>query len=526
MIIDARSLPGGTKIDTEVCIVGAGAAGITLAREFTSARFRVVLLESGGLEFEAETQDLYEGRLLDTTLAALTASRLRFFGGTTNHWGGWCLPYEAVDFEVRQGLPHRGWPFDKAYLDLWYRRAQEVCQIGPYEYGPVSWGIWPEQIVPPFRGPNFVCKVLQQSPTRFGSAYEADLRQAGNVAVYLHANALTFVTDEMDKQVNKLSVGSLSGNRFSISARVYVIAAGGIENARLLLTSGKPNGPGLGNQHDCVGRFFMVNLNYSGGQIIPSDPYVNLDFFSGRAGSVYTGFGARQGFVSFIGLSAETMRDLQLPGAKILWQYKFKPVADAVSAARRFAAGESSSEGTLADLAKIIGNLDGISELAVRKALFHQGLPVEALTLDCSSEQLPNWESRIFLDIERDALDIPKIVVDWRLTPDDKKKAAATLRLLGREIGRAGFGRLRSSLDGEDARWPEDLYGDEHHMGTTRMHVDPRLGVVDADCRVHGMTNLYVAGSSVFPTSGASNPTLTIVALALRLADHIKERLM
>jgi choline dehydrogenase-like flavoprotein len=138
---------------------------------------------------------------------------------------------------------------------------------------------------------------------------------------------------------------------------------------------------------------------------------------------------------------------------------------------------------------------------------------------------MPNPDSRIGLGGDTDAFGLRKVTIDWQLTADDKRGMAAGHRLFGAELGRVGFGRFRSSVSDDEVSWPEDMYGDEHNIGTTRMHRDPRLGVVDENCRVHGVANLYVAGSSLFPTEGAANPTLTIVALALRLADHIKERL-
>ena len=169
MIIDARSVPPGTVIDTELCIIGAGAAGITLAREFIEASFRVVLLESGGMEFDPATQDLYEGQSIGDPFKDTMVSRLRFFGGSTNHWGGWCLPFQAIDFEQRGAeFPFHGWPFSKAQLDPWYARAQEVCQLGPYDYRPTRWGVPPDKVPAPFAGPDFEVRIIQENSLRFG----------------------------------------------------------------------------------------------------------------------------------------------------------------------------------------------------------------------------------------------------------------------------------------------------------------------------------------------------------------------
>jgi choline dehydrogenase-like flavoprotein len=173
----------------------------------------------------------------------------------------------------------------------------------------------------------------------------------------------------------------------------------------------------------------------------------------------------------------------------------------------------------------VFRDLDGLAEQAVRKIVLHQGLPVDALRVGCSAEQLPNPESRVTLGSDLDPLGLPRTAVDWHVAADDKRKAYETSRLLGAELGRAAFGRLQSTLVDDDTTWPDEMYGDAHHMGTTRISRDPAQGVVDENCRVHGVANLHVAGSSVFPTSGAANPTLTIVALAIRLADHLKHRL-
>jgi choline dehydrogenase-like flavoprotein len=513
MIIDARLVPAGTVLETAVCIIGAGAAGITLAREFVGSGFETLLLESGGMEFARDTQDLYQGTNVGRPFQDLTACRLRFFGGSTNHWGGWCAPYDAVDFEP--GFPYHNWPFDRAHLDPWYRRAQEVCQIGPFEYAPAQWGIADGRLTPPFNGPIFVCKIVQQSQTRFGPVYEPELRRADKVKVYLQANALGFVVGDHEGEVGELAVGTLSGVSFAVRARIFVIAAGGIENARLLL-SGKLGGNGLGNEHDLVGRYFMTNLIYYGGTIAVSNPYVDIDAFTGENAHPYGGFRRKYEYLSQVGLSAESMRDLHLPSVKFFWRYQFvQPAQKRMDALDR---------ALLNDLSRVIRNLDDIAEFAARKIPFGRA-PLQSLDLIWTSAQLPNPASRVLLGTERDALGLRRVVIDWQVMAEDKRKAIAAHRLLGAEVGRTGFGRFRSALNDDDTTWPPGFYGDAHHMGTTRMHGDPTLGVVDQNCRVHSLANLYVAGSSVFPTSSAINPTLTIVALALRLADHIKKRL-
>ncbi len=521
MIIDARSIPRGTIVETDLCIIGAGAAGITLAREFRDSPFRVALLESGGMHFDLETQELYKGRSVGDPFSDLMADRLRYFGGTTNHWGGWCLPLDAIDFEARgDAFPYHGWPFTKAQLDPWYARAQEVCQLGPYDYRPSRWGVSRDKVPQPFGGPDFEAKILQESPpARFGPVYAPELRGAPRVTVYLHANAFYLDAGETAAEVKTLAVKTLSSDQFTVRARLYVLATGGIENARLLLASGPEGGKGLGNAHDLVGRFFMTHLAASGGTIVPADSYRDFAF---ATNDPY--IPGKYRVDRILGLSPQSMRRRHLPNMILGWTYKFAPVREAVDALKRMTHGEGPGGSRLSDLSEVIANFEGVTDFLARKVLFGEGIPIEGLSLWYSFEQRPNRESRVSLGAQRDRLGMPEVVVDWRVLPEDRRNAVDTLRLLGTEIGRTGFGRFRPAWADAD-KWPPDLSGNEHHMGTTRMHRDPKLGVVDADCRVHDVANLFVAGSSVFPTGGAANPTLTIVALALRLADHVKRLL-
>jgi choline dehydrogenase-like flavoprotein len=526
MFVDARSAPTGTVIETEVCIVGGGAAGITLAREFANSSFRVILLESGGAEPDQATQDLYAGSDIGRPYELFPISRLRYFGGTTNHWGGvWCDMPSPLDFEMREGVPYSGWPFPLSYLEPWYRRAQPVLKLGPYGYALSDWGIAPSDIPEPFRGPHFVCQILQQGPaTRFGPEYGPELRRARNLSVYLHANALRFEASENGGAVRQLNVGVLPDGRFTVRARIYVLAAGGIENARLLLLSGSEAGIGVGNDHDLVGRFFMLHLEYSGGVIGRTDPYADLTFQTGEQGARYKRRGVSERFVSYIRLSDETKRQLKLPAMRARFQYPRIPEIDTLM---RLISRTDHGADILNDLGSVIGRFPSLAAYIARRMIYGRNkppTPMASIPLNCTSEQMPNPDSRIGLGKDLDAFGLRKVIVDWRLTADDKRGMATGRRLLEAELNRGGFGRLESTVPEDEGEWPSDMRGDQHHMGTTRMQRDPSMGVVDENCRVHGVANLYAAGCSVFPTGGTFNPTLTIVALALRLADHIKER--
>jgi len=527
MLTDARSVPTKTVVETDLCIVGGGAAGITLAREFINSGVRVVLLESGGEHPDPATQDLYSGSDIGRRYEIFQESRARYFGGTTNRWGGaWCDLPSPLDFEVRDGVAYSGWPFPLSELEPWYRRAQPVLRLGPYGYALADWRIAPEDIPEPFHGPHFNVRVLQQGPlTRFGPYYGPELRRASNVSVYLHANALRFDANENGGPVRQVQVGVLTDGRFTVRARIFIVACGGIENARLLLLSENAAGVGLGNEHGLVGRFFMLHLEYESAAIALNNPYANLMFQTGENGAIYKRFGAKRRFVSYICLSDETKRELGLPAMRLRFQYPRPPQIDAL---RRLVLPKERGRYPLRDLGTVIGAVPGLTKYVASRIKYGRNMPPSPLAtipLRFTAEQMPNPESRIGIGRDRDAFGLRKVVVDWRLTDEDQRGIVTGTRLLRSELARSGFGELHSTIPEGEGEWPSDMRGDQHHMGTTRMARDPKKGVVDENCRVHGVENLYMAGCSVFATGGTFNPTYTILTLALRLADHVKQRL-
>ena len=486
MIVDARDVPADALIECDVCIVGAGAAGITIARELSGRPVRVVLLESGWLTPDAETQSLYAGEVAGRHYFELHAARSRYFGGTTNQWTGECRPLDAQDFELRDWVPDSGWPFGLDELLPCYREAQSVCQLGPYGYTADDWrarGVRPMAI----EGDRVQSYAFQYSPpTRFGDVYRDELRRAHNVTTYLGANAVELESPAPPHQVSAVKVACLKGTSFRVAARAFVLAMGGIENARLLLLSDRVQHAGLGNGHDLVGRYFMEHLYLDAAAEIETRRGAISDFYT--SGHWVDGRRLR----GILGLSPELRRRERLGNycAVIVEPHS----------------------GLLSRLRDAIA---GVRARPVPRTYYVKNV----------MEQVPNPDSRVTLGNDRDRLGCRTTVLRWRLSAVDKFTAHRAHAILGEELSRSGVGRLSSAMGREADPWPKALRGARHHMGTTRMHADPRRGVVDADGRVHGVANLYVAGSSVFPTSGAANPTLTIVALALRLARHLGNRL-
>ncbi len=510
MILDARTLPAGTVLDADLCVVGGGAAGITLARDLAGTKARVMLFESGGLDFDAATQELYDGEVAGQSFTPLDVDRLRYFGGTTNHWSGGCRPFDSADFD--------GWPFGRDTLEGYYRRAQGICQLGPFTYAAEDWRT--EQARPmrfaadsPWRS-----GVFQGSPpTRFGAVYRQDLAGAPNISVYLNANLVEIETTEEARQVTGLRLACLHGPQLRARARFYVIAAGGIENARLLLNSDKVQKTGLGNGNDLVGRCFMDHADVA-------NPATFL--FTGTPEEIafYQPHEVRgQNIEGYVYAAPELLKKEGLPPFCIGFQlgtHTDKDLAkeSALLIYRSVMAGHVPDHLGFYVSRMLNGAAWTVQETYRR--LLHKDLPLYSTYYTSGSP--PDPESRVTLIGAVDALGMRRVKLHWRLPGDFVGNMRRAHEILAQEMGRADLGRLRfhPALAGDDSTI--DIQNAHHEMGTTRMHNDPKQGVVDADCRVHGIANLFIAGSSVFPTYSFDNPTMTIVALALRLSDHLK----
>jgi choline dehydrogenase-like flavoprotein len=519
MIVDARTLPDGSAISAQICIIGAGAAGITLAREFAGQAFDVCVIESGGLEYDQNIQDLYRGESIGHKYHALDIARLRFFGGTTNHWGGYCRPLDPQDFETRSYIPDSGWPFSRADLDPFYERAQPICGLGEYVYDDT---LSDKAGVPAFKldSTKILSRVFQIDPTRFGIVYREDIDSAPNVRTLLFANVTEIVTD--GPRVTELRVTCLpgatgDGKRFSVKAPVVILAAGAIENARLLLTSNKEHAAGIGNTHDNVGRYFMDHpVIWESGQMLVSGSPEQAQFYREHdAGDTK--------LIGFFTLPRDVFDKEQIPNCGILIEdvTVWKEVGAVASVKHIWG---DAKQGKIPDdfathLGRIIDDFGELMDAAYYKIVKP---PPNQYRTRFWCECPPDRESRMTLYDERDALGLRRVRLDWKL-PDMTRVFRRMHELLAQEIGRQDLGRMQIGKDGDIGEALASAEDSFHQMGTTRMHESAAKGVVDANCKVHGMNNLFIAGSSVFPTYGHANPTLTIVALALRLADHVKK---
>jgi choline dehydrogenase-like flavoprotein len=463
MLLDARISEVDLDREAEFAIIGGGVAGITLARRL-GQRHEVVLVESGGEELDAATQALYDGEAIGLNYS-LTGSRLRYLGGSSNHWGGWCSPLDPEDFEARDWVEHSGWPIDYADYAAWLGPAADLLDLGGSSFDVAEFAASDDGAQRLSEG-DFRQRLYRfsQPVTRFGSKYRSELERSDTIRVLLNANVTDLVPDPERPHLAGLQLRTLNGRSGIVRARHYVLACGGIENARILLAANRHHNDRIGNRHGRVGRFFMEHPH--------------------------------------IGLAEFVSNDLH-------W-------CDAQRALRRDGEHWVGLAVTL-----------NAKSLAARRCLNFSGHlfgrecdPEATMMLWAMTAQAPNPDSRVLLGDTADALGLPRAHLDWRLSDLDWQSIHTAAGLLGRHFGRLGLGRVRFPVGLRD-RDPSAIGYGSHHMGTTRMSADPAQGVVDANCRVHDVDNLHIAGSSVFSTSGCVNPTLSLTALALRLGDHL-----
>jgi choline dehydrogenase-like flavoprotein len=516
---DARTLDNGTVIEGDLCIVGAGAAGISMALQWTNSPLKVVLLEGGGFDLEPEMQDLYRGDIVGQPYYPLQSARLHYFGGTTNHWAGYCSTYDPIDFEVRDWVPHSGWPIRREELDPFYARAQGILDLGPYEYDAADWVKRDKDLEPFALDKNQIWPKMWQfsPPTRFGTKYRDAIVNARGVHLYTHANVCEIEANESASAVDALRVRTLQGKEYRVKARCYVLACCTIQNARLLLASNRRATAGLGNSHDLVGRYFMEHLEMPSGELVLAKPQ------STKTKMYIMDYGVTKARAE-LSLSAQAQKEHRILNGTA----SIEPgvIGEPIKSTFQFLPPQLIAETMAWEKGGKVGPppLVVSSPSAESAAVKTPSTAPRNFHLITRQEQAPNPNSRVTLGSEKDAMGMPRVVFNWQLTELDKHSMRTYYKVLGQEMGRSGVGRvqLRDWLLSDDRTWPSFLSGGWHHMGTTRMHTDPKQGVVDANCRVHGIGNLYVAGAAVYPTAGSANPTLTLVALSLRLSDHIR----
>ena len=460
-----------------VCIVGTGPAGISLALRLQERGVPCLLVEAGGYEFTEESQDFYRGEVIgDHYPRPLHEARLRQFGGTSGLWSGWVFPLEPSEFESRAHVPNSGWPIRSADLEPYASAADAILEVRPH--------VGNRQMTPEI---DYVqCRF--SPPVRFGKTYRTGIEQSRTIGLLLNTPVLELVPSRGRITSVKVAQGP------HVSSDIHVdqvcICTGGIENSRLLLWSNARHGGGVVPQAATLGRYWMDHLVHHVADAVTSRGY-EAQFEVPTTEKWY------------FAPSERAKRAHAIGGAHI-WMNSHQP--DNHYAKELFHEFMCLAPVSSGRLLKRFGKE------------YQCGAIVQS-----EFEQFPVSENRVELDKRTDALGVPLSRLCWTTAKSERLTAVTATRLLGEAMIKHDIGRLRLRnylLDG--TTWPQDDQGvGYHHMGGTRMSDSPSNGVVDKNCKVFGVDNLYVGGSSVFATGGHANPTYTIVQLALRLGDHL-----
>lgn len=548
VIIDAeRRLPDELP-RRNICIVGGGPAGITLAHRLVKEGQSVLLVESGGRRETERSRALNLGSAEPPdSHEPLEENRRRQWGGASSVWGGRCIPLDDLDFAQREWVPFSGWPIGRGELDPYYAEAMGYCEAGAISFDARECSPPAPEMLRGLDGEGVVTYPLERwsPPTHFGKAYRRKFKSSDNVTVVLNATCTHIQLTPTGESVDHLVISTHNGSSIRVSADRYVLAAGGLENARLLLSSDDIATSGIGNHSDSLGRFYQTHLFgcfaavdlkeskvahvgfdrdsvgayfrrriWIDSERQQSDHLLNIVFFPVRPPTGASGHrGPLFSAVFLLKTFGSAIRDPAQAGR--IWRTERQAIR---SHARVFV---RHLPGAFPELYRaFVGRYVGSRRLPVI-------LPPDGLRqyyLQYQAEQVPNREARVALGNERDDLGMRRLVVAPRASVQDVDSVVRAHRLLDRRLRTSGLGRLRYREDQLRAAVEESatsVNSGAHHIGTTRMGDDPAVAVVDRTCRVHGIKNLYVLGSSVMPTSGHANPTLTIVALALRLADEL-----
>jgi choline dehydrogenase-like flavoprotein len=516
MHTDARMIENDTLIDGDICIVGAGAAGISIALEFLNTSYKVILLEGGGFEYEERIQELYNGKTTGQPYYPIKSTELHYFGGTTGHWGGMCSLFDPIAFQKRDWVDKSGWPISQETLLPYYERAHINLDIDIFNFNLNYWqNKDPTLLSFPFDEDVIWTKIWKFSPpTRFGTKYKDVIVNSKNIHLYTYANVVDLTTNENISVLNKATVKNYTQKTHYVTAKYFILACAGIQNPRILLAANKQALKGLGNDYDLVGRYFMEHLELKSAELwLKQNSELKL----------------------YMNASPRVQGELAIMPKK---QAEYKILNGIVS----FTPLEYAKK--LPSYIEIWSNDDPReNEKQVAKAIYRAegnrinrffnsfksdkaNLKHKTFQMTLRLEQAPNPLSRVILSDKKDELGVPRAALNWVFTPLEKKSIIKIYEIIGQQAGASGIGRVKLSdelLDESNDSLPTTTSGGWHHMGTTRMSKDPKDGVVDANCKVHGIHNLFIAGASCFTTGAGVNPTYTIVALSIRLADHLKE---
>ncbi len=550
VIVDGRKCPVGEMLLGDICIVGGGPAGITLAHELCTSGLKIILIESGSTRKQSAAEALNAGAEVSGGFAPLSLFRRRMLGGASVVWGGRCVPFDPIDFEAREHVPLSGWPVSYGEIAAYYPRAASYCEVGSGSFQASAW----KQVSAPFLDGFSSDDVLTSSyerfsaPTNFAKKYGPALRAAASVVVLTNTTCTELVSAG-DGQVTEARCATLADTRLRVRAGKFVVAAGGVETYRLLANSTAQAGHALGDSGGMLGRCLMNHVEGTLGRLVLDRPDRRIAWGFERSGegvycrrriTVSPSAQRQHKTLNFVArlhheLVADPRHHNSILSAMFLvkrmllpeYRAKLSLVEDAGMAASGAGFWGLHARNILLGAPALAGFSAG---WLWRRHLIYRRIPYVVLEsrrgvypLDINAEESPNPASHVYLTGTRDRFGTRQVGVKWCPSEQDFDSIATSCRILRDAFAASGTGAYQfddTKLD-ESVRKFQPVGG--HHMGVTRMSKSPAEGVVDGNCRVHGTPNLFVSSASVFPTSSHANPTLTIVALSVRLAKHLRQ---
>lgn len=547
------------SIHADVAVVGTGPAGIVVGLELARAGHDVVLLESGGERFDPETQSLGDTVGGDPLHVEMSLATRRQLGGASNLWGGRCVPFDPVDFELRPIVGDARWPIGYDEVVPFLQRACEWCRCGRALFDAnCSFELGGRSLVPGFRDGDVRATELERwsLPTNFGRVYRADLERMPSLRLEMGLTCTEIVPDpglsEGDaRRVDHLEARAKDGRLVEVRASRYVLAAGGLESTRLLFASNRRDPDGLGNHSGHLGRWYMAHVEARVGRVrFSTPPGETIHGYERDADGVYV----RRRFT----LSPETQREEGLPNVA-LWMVNPEPgdashgsgvlslvylaltspfgrhfVAEGIRQAHVKTGWPTTVRAHLRNLNRDFGPAFAFAFSFGYRRFLRRGRKVpgfyvrnaaNAYPLLYHAEHLPHRESFVEPTSERDPFGMPRLRTHLHFSEEDVSSVQRVHEVLDRSLRRQGLGRVEMLYADVEQAVREQLFGGYHQAGTTRMSELPEDGVVDPNLAVHGFEDLFVASSSTFPTSGQANSTFMLVAFALRLADHLRAEL-
>ena len=518
-IDDLRSIDDSTPIETDLCLIGSGFVGWAIAEELKNSGLRILMLESGGRLLDAEAEALNQ---IEDVGTRLFNGRNRALGGTSLQWGGRCVPFDDIDYEERPWVARTAWPFGPETMTSYVDRASEHLDSGPWfqerARQPMPQGL---QLRPDVNT-ALMHSLWWENPLAINFGEVLTTRRNPNLWVLVRATVTQVSTDPTGRQFDSIEVADADGRRLVVRARAAVLCAGGVENPRIMLYSNRLNPKGVGNEHDLVGRYLMDHPRDF--ELIARFDPSDSDWFCETFGPnmLPSPRGGRHEFNFGFALSPERQRAEQLLNTAA-WPYSVTAEDDPFDALLRLKRGPRTRPVRDAFTALrqpgmlLRGARMWSKHQRVRRRLDRVGFLV-------ASEQIADPDSRVQLGQTLDRFGLPISRVDWRVHEEEARSQGVLAETIASEFARLGMPKVRVADWVTEKRWKDANFVDGcHPTSTTRMALRPEDGVVDANCQVHGVEGLYVAGSSVFPTAGHANPTLMIVAMAVRLADHLKQ---